>query len=370
MINFVPTGAANMKYLIGLFLLLLSNFTNGQRVLTSFDKVLIADNFEGDSEHWEYRNSGREIFVNGEGHYKMQRPSPDLYSISLLQSDESYAEFEIISKFRFGTIVEKKKLQTGGFILQAEEDGSHALIIEFNNKQEYRIGILANGKQKAMYGSDMPKWTKTKLLEKMDWNLVSLKLSNGIVDMYMNKKFLASFETNNNVSGGLGFFLGPSSSLDIEMFRLAVNSENYTKLKKERETELSPISDDVGVKQMVMIFRNKIAAQNDEIEGIKMQLALCEATKSTDSTLRKDFDKLETDLDLQKQKTANLQLQLDAAIKRQEYLEALKTEIERDPNGDIILSLTDLLQQERQKNQALLDKNNTLQSEIDRLKTD
>jgi len=361
---------AKMKYFVGLTLLLVSFFSSGQKVLTTFDKILISESFDEVSDRWEYRTTNKEIFINSSGRYVMKRLSSELFSISLPKETEILSEYEVIYTFKLGPKSKGRKIHQGGLVVCASEDGRNALILEFNTKKQFRVWRLKDGKKSAISESQSANWSKTKLLEKEDNNIVAVKYSRGLLDIYVNKQFLVSIEIPNPIVGRPGFYLGPNSDMSIEMFRWAVNSKMYEQEMKAKEVDIDLIAQGGGFQEMVMIFKNKIETQRSQIEEIEAQLAICQAKKNSDSSAIQEIEELKTKYADSREKSAKLQIEIDDLKKRLSYLEALKEQMEQDPNGDLVLSLTELLAEERNKVNELRRKNALLEEEISELKTD
>ncbi len=358
-----------MKYFACLTLLLTSFFSSGQKVLTTFDKILVAESFDNVSEGWDYRNTSKEVFINSDGSYVMKRLSADLFSVSIPKLHQALSEYEVIFTFKFGPKAKGRKKQQGGLVISAGEDGQNALIIEFNNKKRYSLWRLADGKKTAI-SEDVPiTWNKSSLILKKEASIVAVKYSKGICDIYVNKIYLTSFETGDAIVGRPGFYLGPNSQMSIEMFRWSVNSRNFSKERKANEGIDANAQGD-GFQEMVLIFKNKIETQQTLIEKLEAKLAICQARKGSDSSALNEIDALNAKYSQSQRKNAQLQNELDQLKKRMVYLEALKEQMEKDPNGDLVLSLTELLADERKKVNELIKKNSALEAEINQIKKD
>lgn len=363
-----PNYPANMKYFTWLCLLLMSNLSNGQRVLTTFNKVVVSERFDEVSELWDYRNSSRELFINSDGRYLMKRMTDDAFSVSMLKLEEDLEEYEVITKFRLGPPKRKRKTHSGGIVINTGSDGKTASILEFRNSREFRLWKLEDGRKEPIHESQNIDWQKCGMLEKKGWNQLLLKFSKGICDVYLNKRFLLSFELDDYGPGKPGFFTGPSSDMAIEMFRLSVNLEQYTIDKQRQEEALDAETREAGVKQMVKLFRDKISEQATRIEELQSELAICRARGYSDSTQLAQIVELKDENTRLTERVSTLQIELDNARNRMNYLEALKLQLEEDPNGDIILSLTELLTEERKKSAQLQQENLKLREELDQIR--
>lgn len=361
-------NAANMKYFAWLCLLLVSNLSNGQRVLTTFNKVLVSERFDEVSELWEYRNSSRELFLNTDGRYVMKRLTDDAFSVSMLKLEEDLEEYEVIVKFRLGPPVRGRKVHSGGLVVNTGSDGKTASILEFRNTREFRIWKLADGHKEAVHENHEIDWRKCAEFEKKGWNLVLMKFSRGICDVYLNKSYLISFELDDHGAGKPGFFTGPSSDMAVEMFRLSVNSEQYLIDKKRKDEALADATREEGVKQMIQLFRDKISEQSTRIEALQTELAICRARGVNDSTHQAELQDLKDENMRLTDRVGSLQIELESARNRLSYLEALKLQLEQDPNGDIILSLTELLTTERAKSARLDQENQKLREELEQIR--
>jgi hypothetical protein len=351
--NFVKLNfCANMKYFIGLSLLLLSNFTNGQKIYQTYDKVVVDEEFTTNINEWPINNSSSEIFHILDQAYDMKRVSLDYFSIVFAKGHREYSNFQITAKVK----IKKNKANrdaSGGVVFRAQKSGEDALILEINNKNEYRLQLIRQGSLIPFFKNDSDGWIETDDLNPNKYNSILIKAEEGIIDLYLNEAFQRSFVQQDFKPGAVGLYLDANSHMIVDRLTIAVGSQISVVEETEEAAVESEAVDDDGFQEILLVFRKKIGTQQARIEDLEGELARCKSNFNADTTLRGNLLELKTkNKELNKQ-VNKLEESMLEAQNRLEYLESMKSDIESDPNGDIILKLTELLSTEKKKNKEL-----------------
>jgi len=347
----------NMKYLSLLLLLILSKFTNGQQVFTKFEKVVMFDDFSCISNRWEQKNNSTDQLIISDEMYTVKRLKDTYFVVSLPEQGQEYANFEVVSSIKL-EIDPTNKNSSGGLIIKAQKTGDGALILEFNAKKEYRIGVMANGNMQLLFGSSNGGWIKTKHLKKNGFNEVRIITSGNEFDLYFNTKFVRTFIETTFETGRIGFFANAKSGVVADYVLIRANEA------KESETE-NP--EDKTMTELATIFKNKIDQQHATIDQLNQDLNICRSSLSLDTSVisqNKTLKKENSDLLF---RVNSLETELEKAKERLSYLESMKADIESNSNGDLILNLTQMLSRENAKNEVLKKENEKLRKDIKEL---
>ncbi|MCB9262016.1 MAG: hypothetical protein H6607_06550 [Flavobacteriales bacterium] len=355
-----------MKYLKLILLLLLSNFTNGQnkeRVLADFSTVVVFDNFSTGANRWEQKNTESEQFIISENKYSISRLKPDYFSVALAKDIGEYSDFELVTKIE-AEKVKSNKNAGGGVIIKAQKDGSGALIIEINAKKQYRIKLLKNGVFTPLFHTKNGGWEKSKHLKKGE-NELKIRTKGNEFDIYFNGKFERSFIETSFAKGRQGFYVNGNSRIKAGLFLLKANEISEL---KQNPIDSKTTGNDQTYTELVKVFKDKIDKQNQEIERLTEELNICKTNLTIDTTSASKVKELNKDNVELKSKVAQLETELQQAQKRLTYLESMKEDIEKQTDGDLVLSLTELLSKEKEKNKALKAENDALKKEVGELR--
>lgn len=340
-----------MKYLLGLSLLLLSNFTSGQKIFRTFDEVILKEEFNNNLNEWPVRNSSTEILHIIDNAYDMERVSDEFFTIVFAKEHKEFNNFELTGNIKIKRNKNNKDA-SGGLVFRAQSTGDNAMIIEVNNRRQYRLQLIRNGTIMPFFKDDNDGWIKSPDLVPFKFNTITIKAEGSALDLYINETFQRSFIEPNFKPGAIGLYLDAMSSMAVEDLKVAVSSRtNYVKQNSGEEKE-EPVDED-GYSEILLVFRKKISAQQATIEKLEGELARCQSNFTMDTTLRGKNQKLSKENKVLNKKVIQLEEDLYKAQTRLEYLESMKKDIESDPNGDLILNLTELLAAEKKKNKEL-----------------
>jgi len=350
--NFVKlNSSANMKYFIGLSLLLVSNFTSGQKIFRTYEEVIVKEDFTSNVSEWPIKQSGTEMFHILDEAYNLHRVSDQYFSIAFAKEFREFNNFEVSAKVK---IVRQRsnKDASGGIVFRAQQSGDDAMILEVNNKRQFRLQLIRNGSLMPFFKNDEDGWMKSPDLAPFKYNTVTIKAEGSTLDLYINGEFQRSFVEPNFKPGAIGFYVDASSHMQVDDLSVAVSSRsNFVKQNSAKEEK--EVVDEDGYEEILLVFRKKISDQQTKIEELEGDLARCQSNFTMDTTLQGKNKKLSKENKEMSRKIIKLEEDLYKAQNRLEYLESMKKDIESDPNGDLILSLTELLAAEKRKNKEL-----------------
>ena len=340
-----------MKYFIGLSLLLVSNFTSGQKIFRTYDEVILKEEFKNNLNEWPIRNSSTELFHILEEAYDMERASDEFFSIVFTKEYKEFNNFELTGKVRIKRDRNNKDA-SGGLVFRAQNSGDEAMILEVNNKRQYRLQLIRNGVLMPFFKNDEDGWIKSPDLMPFRYNTIMLRAEGSALDLYINGEFQRSFVEPHFKPGAVGLYLDASSKMVVDDLTVSVSSRNNF-VKQNSSDEKEEVVDEDGYSEILMVFRKKITKQQEQIEKLEGELARCQSNFTMDTTLRGKTQRLSKENKELNKKVIRLEEDLYKAQTRLEYLESMKKDIETDPNGDLILNLTELLAAEKKKNKDL-----------------
>ena len=359
-----------MKFLALTMLIFLSQFTNGQtrpRVYTTFENVAVFDDFNYISNRWEQKSTSTESFIISEKIYSIQRIHDSYFSISLARDVPDLGDFELITSIEIPK-TKTNKGASGGVVMKAQKTGNGALILEINAKRQYRFKLIKNGAIKTLFGDKNNGWIKSKNLRSKGVNEIRIATEGNEYDIFFNNKFERSLIETSFRKGRLGFYAGPRSTMIARLFIVKINGDLEEVQNPKKEDIEEPVEKDDTYTELVKVFKTKIDKQQAEIEQLTEDLNICKANLSIDTAsaskvkvLNKQNKELNAEVD-------RLENELNTARKRLTYLESMKEDIESQPNGDLILNLTELLSREKEKNKKLSKENEQLRKEIGELR--
>lgn len=336
-----------MRYFLCALFLIVSKFALSQKVLRSFDQTLLYEEFEAQGDVWKQRYNAVEILSIQDNIFLMRRLAPEGSSIYIPVSLPEIEKVEYTASIKF----EDKKSSGGGLVICANPTDNSAVLLEINGKGKFRLKEIANNQS----SGDL-RWYKGKGFKKKSYNRWMLKMENGFVDVYLNDIFQRSYVLQQSKSGKVGMFVNAGVSMMIDFVKI-----NVVTPEEEEKKEPEDMAD------VLLIFRNKIGQQQKEIEQLQQELAYCKATAGIDTSARRiNKELLQKNTELSR-RIQQLEMDIDTKNKRLAYLESMREDLEKSTNGDMILSLTELLAKEKKELNAVKSDNEMLKLEIFRL---
>jgi hypothetical protein len=354
-----------MKYFLSVVILLVSLFVNGQNVFTKFDQLSTYEEFEQINDNWEQRYTPSELITTQNNRYLMRRHVDMAFSTAFPKNAVELDNAQVSISFT----LPKKGPNSGGIMLWANATGNSSLFIEINEKGRMRVKKLSESGQSILSGTKNDGWFKTKGFLKGQYNNLMIKAENGYFDIYLNEKFQRGFVDVQIKKGRVGLFVNASSQIEVDYFSIYTTVNTIPQKQEEVKKEENPMDD------VLVLFRNKIDAQQKDILKLQNELNACKASAGVDTSARRANKELALkNQELSKQIGA-LETELETKRKRLQYLESMKEDLEKSANGDLIISLTELLAKEKKELSALKEDNEkkkleifTLQKQLEELK--
>lgn len=352
---------AKMKNFILLFTICFTFFSKAQVVNKEFTKVLYNETFDNIEKNWENVFNADNLFIAQNGYYELFRKSKKLGYYLMPTSGDVFSAFEFESQLSFSDHNNKK--QSAGVLLMAQNDGTGGLLIEINQKKEYRIVRVYSDKLVPISSSTGNGWVKNQYLTKIENNIV-IKTYDKVFDLYLNGYFVVSFTEIEMMNGRVGIYIGPNSKAKFD----------YLKVKGEESVDLSTITvgnskvEEQAFTQIIVKLKEQINKKDKEIDDLKTKIKLIEngtnkGSNSSDTALQNNLLRYKSKVVVLEEENTELQLSVMSLQDRVKKLEEFKAGVQKNQDGDIIINLTNMVSSQKIKIEDLERKNKELNSE-------
>lgn len=349
-----------MKKLFVLLNCMVGLFAYGQEVQKDFTKILLEEDFNNGDKNWNSTFNIDNLFIAQNGYYELFRRSEKSGYFILPKEAIEYSAFELETAITFAEHDNKK--QSAGVLLMAK-DNSSGLLVEINQKREFRILRIYKDKQVVKTGNGNG-WIKASQLLTKAVNTITIKTYDKVYDLYLNGAFAISFTEIELNKGMVGLYVGANSKIKYD----------YLKIKGEEKTDLSTLEvsnvkeEEKAFTQIIINLKSQINKKDKEIDELKSKLKLAgtgaPVTGTRDTALINERNRLNNKVSELESDNQNLQLQLMAVEEEKKKLEEFKAGVQNSQeNGDIIINLTNMVGNQKQKIEELEQRNKSLNSE-------
>lgn len=341
-----------MRILSFLLIISVSQFMNAQNVFTTYEDTVVYDEFIYDQKNFPQKYNILELSTIENSTYRIKRMSDEGKSVILLNTDRIFDNFHLSIDLE---IVNKKLNPSAGIFIHSQANRNGAIFIETNCSREFRA-IKQSGENIRLLTGNMKNngWVKSTNISKSGFNSLAVKTKDGSVDIYINNEIELSIYDSELRQGKVGIFSSPQSEVLIDRFTLSVKKNIIDKaIQKDPKSSDADIETDPAFEEVILIFKTKIDKQQLEIERLNKDLERCKTKLNYDTTLVNQASKFEKQNSILSFKLDSTSTALNRAIKRLEYLESFKQEIENGSNGDLVISLTSILADAKKESKKL-----------------
>jgi len=294
-----------------------------------YTDVVFREEFSGQNENWPYLTTMENLYVPDKDEYFMhRRHRTNPYAI-IASYKSNLSAFNILTTLKLGPT--EKKEQTIGVIFLVQADGKGAVVFEFNKFKHYRIKRLEGAYYHFISGDNENQgWKKSShLAAKNDYNEIDIRVNLPQVDIYLNNKFLHSFDVPDYRPGSMGFLIGADTKAKSDYFYVYSTQE----AKEQAEQDTKKTKDNRSAVEQLSKMRY-------ELEQQKRTLNECELERQA------AVGKLEDEL-------ANLRNSNDHLGLQNRQLREFKDQVLVEVQEDVFLTLAENLKAEILKNQKL-----------------
>jgi hypothetical protein len=294
-----------------------------------FDQVALREDFSDKNEYWPYLTTMENLYVPDKDEYFMHRRHKSNPYAIITDWQNNLSTFNILTTLKLGPTEDAN--QTIGVIFLVQPDGKGAVAFEFNKFKQYRIKQLVGAYYKFLTGDNESQgWVKTSLLaNKNDYNEIDIRVNLPQVDIYLNGKFLQSFDMLDYKPGNMGFLIGADTKAKSDYFYVYTTDEAKVEAELDAKTQEESRS---AVEQLSKL--------RYELEQEKRSLRECQLER------QKAVSTLEEGM-------ADLTQQNDRLALQNRQLQEFKNQVLVEVDEDVFLTLAENLKAEIIKNQSL-----------------
>lgn len=291
-----------------------------------FNEVQLREEFSEKNENWPYLTTMENLYVPDKDEYFMHRRNKSTPYAIITKWQNNLSAFNILTTLKLGPTSDEN--QTAGVIFLVQPDGKGAIAFEFNKFKQYRVKQLVGAYYKFLSGdAESNGWEKSSALAgKNDYNEIDIRVELPQVDIYLNGKFLQSFDVIDYKPGNMGFLIGPDTKAKSDYFYV------YTTPEASVEAALEAKEADDNRSAVVQLSKVRY-----ELEQEKRSHKECQLER------QKAVSVLEEEM-------AKLRQQNDALLLRNRQLQEFKNNVLVEVDEDVFLTLAENLKAEIIKN--------------------
>lgn len=294
-----------------------------------YSEVMLKEEFSDKNDYWPYLTTMENLYVPDKDEYFMHRRNKTNPYAIITDWKNNLSKFNILTTLKLGPT--ETADQSVGVIFLVQPDGKGALVFEFNKFKQYRVKQLVGAYYKFLSGDNEGQgWVKSgALAAKNDYNEIDIRVDLPQVDIYVNGKFIQSFDMLDYKPGNMGFLIGPDSKAKSDYFYVYSTPEEKVEAAldaKEQEESKSAVE--------------QLAKMRYELEQEKRSLRECQMERQKAVSILED-------------EMANLRQQNEKMALQNRQLQEFKSQVLVEVDEDVFLTLAENLKTEIIKNQKL-----------------
>lgn len=320
---------------ITVVLCLFSVFYRGQtqQVTKEFNRVLLDDEFARIDGKWNQQSNTDNFFIGSTEGFETWRKNTRSGFFIFPEKQQEFSVFEVQLTFNFASGGSNN--QSAGLVMQAQPDGSGALIIELNRKKQFRIRRAVANMLINVTGEGEG-WLKGKQFITSGQNTLTIRTYDKIYDIFINDKYVRSFTEIEYAKGWIGLYIGPGSKAVFKRITVKTDEDHVNPDLNSN----TPVDEQKALAQAIVKLKETINKKDKRIAELEAQIRTQPVGGRRDSTLQRQLEEanqrsssLESELDALKDENERLK----ASVAR---LEAFRKSISESENGDVIINLT------------------------------
>jgi hypothetical protein len=354
--------------------------TAGQQVTRDYPRLLWDEDFNQSSEKWPLTYNADNFFVIQNGNFELLRSNQKTGTFVFSRDERNFNFFEAKTRIVFNE--GSAKMPVAGLVLQAQPDGSGALVVEINNKGQYRVRRVRSEQSIYLTGNgEHEGWMKPKKVLNRTDNIITVKTYEKVYDVYLNGQYASTFTELEFSSGKMGFYVGPGTRISTDYLQVR-GDDNFT-IAGGGGSEIQ--EENLTFQQIIVKLKETINKKDRRIAELEAEVRRLGSARGgmgidTISARRaQELERLNADLI---REIERLRMETSAQQARIQELEFFRNQIREGENGDILINLTNVnlrLKQQVDKletlrkvleteNSDLRNENLRLQQENDRMR--
>ncbi len=332
-------------------------------LLDEGDQLIWNENFDAASTQWRTSNNADELFVIDNGEYLLWRKNQVSPSLVLPEKGDVYQESRIELQVRINA---ENPDGSAGLVVLAQQDGKGAYVFEVSGDQKFRVRKIQNSAFREVSGkAKNAGWVKEKFIKEAGQvNKLSVTYIAGTLILKINNEEAWNGVEYELKEGKAGVYIGPDSRAKLDNLQVYVNEDEAKRIKQARDNNDPARS---ALTDIIIQLRTTINAQNHEIDSLEKVSRKLEKENDRYENSPRNVRKLRAEVSQLKKEKATLEWRLRKAERELEKLEKFKKTIREGQNGDVIITLTNTLADEKDKNKKLQEENKALADTVKRL---
>jgi len=359
---------AKMKKLIVIWVLSCGFFAQAQEVNKDFSKLLLNDQFDQADKNWNSTFNADNLFIAQNGFFELYRKSKKSGYYLFPNKSEEYTAFQVEAGLVFAQHDNGK--QSAGLLLMANSETGGGLLVEINQKKQYRIVRVYKDKQVPL-NSNGDGWQKATAAITKTENQITIKTYDKVYDLYINGVFVQTFTDIELNKGKIGIYVGPDSKVKFDF--LKVLGEDKTELLNFEIKDAK--GEEQAFTQIILKLKEQINKRDKDIDDYKTKLKLCESggfgKSGSDTAANNLRNRLLAKVAVLEEENNDLQTKVMGMEEEIKALNDFKTGVEKGNDGDIVINLTNMVSNQKasldaleKANKVLNEENNSLFMEI------
>jgi hypothetical protein len=321
-------------------LMILALPTAGQQVTRDYPRLLWDEDFNQSSEKWPLTYNADNFFVIQNGNFELLRSNQKTGTFVFSRDERNFNFFEAKTRIVFNE--GPAKMPVAGLVLQAQPDGSGALVVEINNKGQYRVRRVRSEQSIYLTGNgEHEGWMKPKKVLNRTDNIITVKTYEKVYDVYLNGQYVSTFTELEFSSGKMGFYVGPGTRISTDYLQVR-GDDNFT-IAGGGGSEIQ--EENLTFQQIIVKLKETINKKDRRIAELEAEVRRLGSARGgmgidTISARRaQELERLNADLI---REIERLRMETSAQQARIQELEFFRNQIREGENGDILINLTNV----------------------------
>lgn len=344
----LPNPTAKMrKFIVVLVLFSVFYPVFTQQVNKEFNRILVDDQFIRPDGKWKQESNIDNQFLGVEDGFSVWRKNTKAGYFIFPEKNTEYSVYEVQIIFDFDKNSENSN--SAGLVLQAQPDGSGAIVIELNKKRQYRIRRAMGNTLVNISGSGEG-WLKAKKQITQGRNTLMVRTYDKIYDIYINNEYIRTFTEIEFSKGQIGLYIGAGSRAYFKQLVVKTDDDHANPDLSNN----TPIDEQKALAQALVKLKETINKKDKRIAELETQIRTGGGgSRRADSMLMRQAEEAsmraaQLNAELEQQKSENARLKETV-----ERLETFRKNITESENGDVIINLTNMNQRQKEQIEML-----------------
>jgi hypothetical protein len=344
----LPDSTAKMrKFVLVLLLTLVFYPAFTQQVNKDFNRILVDEQFVRLDGKWKQESNIDNQFIGGDDGFSVWRKNEKSGYFIFPEKNTEYGVYEVQITFDFDKNAQSS--QSVGLVLQAQPDGTGAIVVELSKKRQYRIRRAMGNTLVNISGSGEG-WLKAKKQITQGRNVLSIRTYDKIYDIYINDQYIRTFTEVEYSKGLIGLYIGAGSRAVFKQLVIKTDDEHANPDLNNN----TPIDEQKALAQAIVKLKETINKKDKRITELETQVRTGGGGgRRADSMLIRQAEEAtiraaQLNGELEQSKSENGRLKETV-----ERLETFRKNITESENGDVIINLTNMNQRQKEQIELL-----------------